>query len=302
MKNYLLRPFIKSILFFSIIYVFNSCNSGNDKASLNTEETNSCVMDFTFEDNIPLGPHVLDTTSAQMEISIFPNIVSTWVNSALPLMIDSIKSDGFCALKDSADAMHARDPGCTEYLTALRICYGLSTDFTKVVALYQPVYLCNIGSIGGKTNYSLKRGLGNYYSYDPTSESFSRTTDSTCLERYKDSILIVHKVGESRSHFRNPPANDTLGDVNSIVFTFREIAAVINDNNATPYVKVWNAIQELTIVSVGETLNKHAIVLGPKQLRIPLKPFTSPCGSGLFCNKFANLGHLCPPSCITMSF
>jgi hypothetical protein len=252
-----------------------------------------CVMDFSNEDSLNLTGHVKDTTAGQMEILNFQQNISTTLNSTLPFLIDSIYSDAFCALKDSADRYHVTGGECVNYFTALEISYGLNPDFNAITVLYQPVYLCKIS---GQNNYAVNYSR-TYYKYNPASSSFVLTTDTSSFKRYTDSILISHTASDPPSHFQNPPVgNDTLGDVRSVIFPFQEIAALISDNKS-PYLKIWNAVRNVQVISAGETLNKHDLLLGPVQLHIPLGPITTTCGSALFCNKFANLGGLCPPSC-----
>jgi hypothetical protein len=253
-------------------------------------------MDFTGEDTLTLTNHVTDTTTGQQEIISFDQNISTSVQADLPLLIDSIYANAFCSLKDSAERHHDKISGCGNYFTAMKVSYGLNVQYKKITVLYQPVYLCKTTG----QNYAVKN-TGAYYEYNAGSLSFVISTDTSSFKRYTDSILISHTVSATPSHFRNPPAdNDTLGDVRSVIFPFQEIAALIADNE-TQYVKIWNAIRPVPVISAGVTLNKHDLILGPAQLHIPLSPVDTTCGGALFCNKFANLGSLCPPNCLSVS-
>ncbi len=296
------------IKFFTLacILLMISCGPSNETAdnakSMMALSTTPCSMNYASEDSINLNDHVWDTAVAVPEISHFTLYVGSSASSTLPLLADSISRNAFCLLKDSADKMHQSDTSCNHYITALKLTLGLDVGLSKVQLLFQPAYLCLVNKTGNSGSYQLKGISTTYYMYDASTESFSVSTDTASKQRYIDNILIEHKRGEAKSAFRQPVAgNDTLGDVISVIYSFQEIISLINDNANTAYVKVWNAIQDKYIPSVGYYLQKHTLILGPSQLNVPIKPFT-PVGSGIFSNKFANFAHLCPPSCNGLTF
>jgi len=292
----------KVVAFVFASFLITSCNSEGTQTTMLSNSSTSCAMDFSLEDSIDLGPHVLDTTLAEAEVIEFNDVVSTSSEPNLPLLIDSIRSQAFCQLWDSAVSLQKRNSNCPNYITALKLIYGLNSANNKIVLLYQPLYLCKTAVISGKKIYSVNGASNIYYAYDHSASSFVITNDTSSIGNYADSVLISRIPGEIPSHFINPPAdNDTLGDVNSVIFTFQEIDALLNDNNST-FLKLWNAAQNVYVASVNLTLRKHSVIIGPSQFTIPLAPYISPCNSGLFCNAFANLANMCPPSCNEISF
>lgn len=284
----------------------NSCGDGNNNLTESnsnmTTSSESCSMVFGGEDSINLIGHVWDTTAAIPEISHFSLYIGSTASSTLPLLADSISKNAFCALKDTADKFHMSDTNCNHYITALKITLGLDSTSRKIQLLFQPAFLCLVPCTGTSASFQLKGISTTYYTYNAITESFSIASDTSSKQRYIDKILIEHKIGEPKSKFRQPVAgNDTLGDVISVIFSFQEIISLIDCNANTDYLKIWNAIQNNYIPSVGYALQKHSLILGPKQLNVPLMPFT-PVGSGIFSNKFANFSHLCPPSCNLLSY
>lgn len=280
------------------VFLTTGCSGPSSGPESFATTDSTCVMHFMDEDSLNLAPHAMESAIAQAEILAFPGTISSSSNPQLRLLVDSIDSGAFCALKDTADAFRQRAGACAGYFTGLKMCYGLSSDFSAVTILYQPVYLCRII---GQNSYLLNN-TGTYYRYDEVDRIFVPETDTSAFKRYTDSILISHSPSAAPSHFRNPPStNDSLGDARSVVFLFREIGALIGDNNSA-CVKVWNAVRQVQITGSTGVINKHDLLLGPAELTIPLSGMSAGCGSALFCNRFANLGNLCPPGCDFTSF
>jgi hypothetical protein len=294
------KSFIISLLAVSLIQC--NRNKSNIEPALTSIVSTSCLT-FENEDAIDLGPHVLDTNTAKVEAAAFnPNVVTS-ATGTLPLLIETIAANAFCKLKDSADALKSRDT-CSHYVTGIRLIFGLNSNFNEVTLLYQPVFLCRISSESGYGSYAIDEYNGSgYYYYNRSSSSFEITTDASSFHRYRDSILISHTPNDAYSHFRYPSlGNDTLTDVRSVIYTFQEIAALITDNGTTPYVKLWNTVQNINVPSAGTVVRKHAVLLGPDHLHVTGGSSSSPCSGGGFCDAFANLQGMCPPGCIKLIY
>ena len=296
---------VKLMLVCGLLFFISNCRKDNSdtpcqSASQNTTamRTGTCFESMADENQIALGSHIMSQAMGASEIFHFGTSVSTSAAGNLKALADSLDKDSFCPLIDSALARVSGTGGCNDYISALKIYYGLSPDLKRITLLYQPVYYCRTSydATSHKAIYDLHNPSPDvFYKYTTANNAFvvASIADKTCIDRYKSEILLRHSPSASPSAFDQSDPNGNLQDVEAVIYSFQEIYALIGDN-ATPYVKVYNAIRRITVD--GTVVNKHDLLLAPAEFN------SSGTTAGSFLNCYADLAHLCPPSCFPVAF
>lgn len=185
----------------------------------------------------------------------------------------------FIALHTIAERL-AGSPA-SDYVTGLKMNLGIKAG--KICILYQAVGLTKSaiqsGNLqAGQREYDVICDA-DYYIYQKESNTFEKTTDLTPISDYKVLITIRHK-----DRLGTPFTGFIEGiDIESAIFSFQEIFAVLDHNPGSDTVGICNAIE--IAPEQTETPVKHALILAPDALQIT------------FYNVYADLAHLCPPNC-----
>lgn len=170
----------------------------------------------------------------------------------------------------------------SDYVTGLKMNLGIKDG--KMCILYQAVGLTksaiqNKNVRTGQREYNIICDT-DYYFYQKESNTFERTTDITPLSEYKELITIRHNDEPGTGFTRFIEGSD----IESAIFSFQEIFAVLDHNPGSDTVGICNAIE--IAPEQTETSVKHALILAPDGLQITD-----------FYNVYADLAHLCPPNC-----
>ena len=163
---------------------------------------------------------------------------------------------------------------------------------------YQPLYLNRDPKDNSSTNgnhYFIPCEDNTYYTYVNTKDSFkiavATATDLACINTYTSNIKINHfrskNIKPDDTTLKFIQADDSSGDVRSVIFSFQEIDSLITGNNYKKYVLLENAVEDETFKKIKYL--KHHILLKASN---DLNRFTND-----FTDMYGNLSHLCPPSC-----
>lgn len=286
-----------SIASFCMMTCFLSCTS-EEEPTVTEKQQNvgpvfavpTCLWpDSTEKPLFDLSNHPKPEAEGNFEISEFNmNSIYAVNGSSLPFKTNVILNEHFCALKDTAYKIRQNSVKPDSSVGALRIRLGLNARKDSIVMVYQPVALINPTVSVDTISFTVDEGTNPQY-YRHTPSGFSAISNTTACKDYTLYIQLKHKQSETPSKFR-------LGkDVESVLFSFQEIGQLIDDNQ-TNYVSVWNAFAKKPGTTSNDSICYHSILLGPDSLNGPSKFF------GPFPNKFANLAHLCPPSCEKVAF
>jgi hypothetical protein len=189
-----------------------------------------------------------------------------------------IGADQLLDLYLEASSMYKKD---TDIL-ALKIIFGAENESFHFV--FQPVCLGQIGE--GYEAHGVKQGLFQIFASDFCREfnkEFTPLDDPFPYQAYYQSeVKIARKKGKPLGHF-------ILGhDTEYAIITFQEIFTLLKDNSNSVNLNIYNCIRRRY---TNEDLDfRHSLIfasgnMGPN--------FADP----VFENKYANLIHLCPPSC-----
>jgi hypothetical protein len=277
---------INNLLIIAILTLFASCNSGE------TGKKDEVKSDVRAEARTVAAEDVLDMSEMALEetygVQQF-TLLSTYLkieNVAVPAEImDSILLSAFDSLKYESGNL----AGSGRHVKAVQIHHGVDAS-KRMQLLYTPVCLTHsVDVYDGHLNR-----LGTYtiipssktFTYNTAQQKFVRvnaTALSTLTGAYKNYMRIKHTPAGSYEAYQN-------GDVTSVIFPYQEIDTLAAHNyeaDAEKYIYVCNAVKSQTIS--GTEYIKHSLILAADGL-IPLD-------STDFRRKFANLAHLCPPSC-----
>ncbi|MCW3103304.1 MAG: hypothetical protein JWO09_1744 [Bacteroidetes bacterium] len=228
------------------------------------------------EDSIQLEGHQVIRAAGESQMDLCHERIKMDSTFSLPHHAAGIRAKAFDTLEEIA---YSFGPASAHYILALKINYGLDTTNKTMSLLYQPLLLDKDSTTTGRY---LPKGNSTYYKYNTTFKRFEVATDISCLQLYKDRITFKRPGQKYFSVFDT--TNDITGDVESLVFSFQEIKKII-DENKTEILYLCNAAEY--VEDKDKVDIKHSILLGPDEITKTL----------IFYRKFANLSHLCPPSC-----
>lgn len=252
------------------------------------------------EDEIYLMISAVDPKDAERYIETAGDFI--WINNN-PI-IQQAAQPRIQAIRDLqaiAKSIPTNPEPCNNYITGLKIFYGIKN--TAFILYYRPVKFCrsSLYDIGGRETwgtYQVYQDVNSYYYYDGT--DFINETDAAKLQIIKDEINAYQDinngvkirrsqiVGTQRSSFIKSAHRS--GDVESVTFSFQEFFALMDANPVSNVIRIWNVIKGREHPNENLVhdllLSAESIVSINGDVQIPT--FTGP---------FADLSHLCPPSC-----
>lgn len=223
-------------------------------------------------------------------------------NTPLALQAAVISTAAVAALAATATAMSCALPpaACQGTVTGLKIMYALNGN--SLVLYYKPLKFCRASRGFGQGvqyfgQYQVSEAT-DLYTYSAASSSFvpvtgaaiqQATTEINAYQQTKTGIQIV-RSDTRRTGFVDTPT--IVGDVKSLIFPIQELLAIGKSPGNKGNIYLWNSISEIS--SPGETpLVKHTLLLSSDDVTQSGNiVYVSALGSA-----FANLSHLCPPSC-----
>jgi hypothetical protein len=223
---------------------------------------------------------------------------------AISIPAGEISSAQLAVFRDSAKAI-PRDAGaCGDWMPGMRIIYGQDGSF--LVLYFQPVQLCAysgkfLSPKGQQQHFDLTNS-GGFYTYiggQFVKLSPAQIVDmNTKIDQYRKKksagspygveILSPNNVwGE----FVDNGDNDAKGNVKSLVYPVDELITLANISGAK--VKLWNAVETAEVTDGNTTYHtKHDILLSTGDVYNNGNDLIVPVNAA-----FANLSHICPPSC-----
>ena len=250
------------------------------------------------EDNLALAGDTLHTSTGNAYFTSKNNNLFVYVKVVLTT-IDSLQNKmDTTYLRKIYDSATTRAHG-TNYVTVLQIKYGIHAS--RVILYYKPLCLT-------RDSYNTTTKVGTYSNHNSFDSCYYTCSPSGFIKApyknqfqkdslsYADSMQIRHHAGGGIGGFYT--TNNDSGDVNSIIFSFQEIYALVKANNYSKYVKFCNIGE--TATPYGISFNRHGIMMGPNDL--PPSKSAAAQGSGVYFNVYADLGNMCPPSCSSITF
>lgn len=261
-----------------------------------------------------------EVPTATTSIRKFTQVVS--VNGAsLAIEAATIKTVALCQLRQ--DALDLLD-GCTGYMTAVKIFYGMSG--TNMQYFYNPVLLCYKSASeesGICFNHYTVIYSDRYYTYTNNSNTFTPVAGNApqvvaaSAKVYTQSVRIVHVDGEQPGGWKPAGSEtDVFGDAEGLIYTIREMKMAAS-RNGTETFKLFNHVQQFYASRAngeGVILNKHSLILsggnsdGRNTLRGKMKEkyfgFDAAVNDKVraLIAPYMNLAHLCPPNCVTPAY
>jgi hypothetical protein len=244
------------------------------------------------EDRIYLDRSFKSPINGEQEINLCANFLkigNVIVDGNIPLeIVDNV--NGLIDLYKEATSL-SKIGG---YITGLKMIFGIDVDpidpqKSKVCLLYQPVCMqknSNIGNTNKVRLYDIHDGP-DIYKYNDTNKTFTPIIldeVKKLVTNYTNVIQILH------SDLPNDTHSDFIKgfDVESMIFPFQEIFALLYDNKPDEIIKISNCIKKNEI-DPSFLIIKHSILLSVNT--------TTESASGTFKGMYANLIHLCPPHC-----
>jgi hypothetical protein len=223
--------------------------------------------------------------------------------SALDLFAEEIDAAELDSFEVYANALTC-NPACADWMTGMRIIY--SQDGASLKLYYQPILLCatNAARPGPKGNiqdFDLCNS-GSFYEY--TSGRFKKLITQAQLDDMTNRI-DNYKIAKSPDlpygvQIKNPAGiwenfdatndDNPAGSVKSVVYPLGELISL----NTGRMVKLWNTVELTSVKKDGVTTlyHKHNILLSTENVTSAGTILNVPKDA-----KFADLSHLCPPSC-----
>ncbi|MCW3086427.1 MAG: hypothetical protein JWP12_3793 [Bacteroidetes bacterium] len=220
--------------------------------------------------------------------------------SRLNLLLDKISESDVQILYDEAFQL-AKVAKAIDFLTCLKVTFGVDSQTNQVKAIYSGVFLTYDESYYDASANEIARfiyggegakhiifngGLIGYVGNDPT-------------DGYHNDIY-VSDLGDGK--FRPTKHGITIDDdVESHIFSFQEVFAFFKINKLSE-IYLYNATR-----SVNKRI-KHGLLFTPVDLLLDpeitlslpffgINALTPQIAEGFIVGDYANLSHLCPPSC-----
>jgi hypothetical protein len=251
------------------------------------------------EDVLALSGDTIQPPSANAGFALKNSSLYSYIGGILTT-IDSLQNKMDTAyLRNLYDSATKRAHG-TNYVTVLQIKYGYHTN--KVVLYFKPLCLTRdsynsttkVGTYSNHNNFDSA-----YYTCSPTGVTIAPYKNQFLVDSasYVSSMQIRHHIGSSVRAFYPYNTVDSA-DVNSIIFSFQEVYALVKANNNSRYVKFSNIAR--TSLIDGSNFVRHSIAIGPSDL--PPSKTAGVQGSGVYFNVYADLGSMCPPGCTSLTY
>ena len=235
-----------------------------------------------------LGARWIEETETYLEIA----------GGKIGVLAAEFKLNAINQLQTAAEQLSTNPTPCANYLTGLKLFYAFKNG--KFTLYYRPVKFCNLSKSYGQGSqlfgqYKLYENANSYFKYsDP---NFVEVTDAAEkqailaeIDAYKIQIKIKHRDTDPLAPFIS--SVDISGDVCSVIFSFQEMLALGLASYGTSNIRIWNSVE---VISYNlDQWNKHGLLLSTENV-------TSSGGSinvYAYQGSFANLSHMCPPSCI----
>jgi hypothetical protein len=268
-----------------------------DKVTFSNEDTITDMDDF-----------FKTKAGAKNEVDLFTNrfrcdsLGDTLVIDNTPQRINMSALDSFYRLANS-------QVKCANFLTGIRITLGMQNN--AIVFLYQPVYMHDTGTYRQENSYYVfDLDPKTYYTYDPAKFLFVKYNgDAAALcKNYYTNIRIIHTQDATLETFNQDFSGrqSWKNDTKSIIFSFQEIFRLYHDNtNETDgqrYCKniyIRNGAANYRKGKLNQWRIKHTVLFsidnGSLNSFLSLPQITE-------VGRFANLAHLCPPSCESLNY
>lgn len=285
-------------------------------------QAQTCFATFTNEEPIDVKIHLLPPRAATTSISNFTLAVAEHnTNHTFSVVAAKIAKQAFCTLKmeamsvqqNTATVFCSGGGTCQKYVTGVKIIYGLDTLANKIQLYYQPMVLCYMRDTTfietGICDFSVfcPTFSGKIYKYVGSDFALATTAEFIAsVESYTNYFTIEHTATETKKKFKKGASGtDGNGDVEAVMFSFQEISQALNLNPGSAELWFENNIRTIN----GK--NKHTLVMtteksvtlkfGRAKYVFPeffdLKNLTLTAAA-----VYANLAHLCPPNCPTLSY
>lgn len=218
--------------------------------------------------------------------------------NSIGLLAMEIPLLAFDSLWQKAGEIDPYPDSCTSYITGFKMFYAVREG---VFTLYfRPVKFCLLSKCYGQGaqlfgRYKLHEVSSTYYKY--VQPAFVEVTDSnekntilTEFANYRNLVKIRHRDGDTD---RTPfiAESDITGDVCATIFSFQEVFALAEASSSSVNIRFWNSIEDVTYNN--DRWNKHGLLLSTEVVT-----YAGPVISvHTYCGSFANLSHMCPPSC-----
>lgn len=287
------------IILVLLAFIFFQCQTPtppeNEQSNPPVEKLNvpSCLYPPVGAENlISLDIHVLSVEKAKRERKLFIENFRYKKPSGeyvhfKDTIIEQIYKAHFCTFKTTCQACTAN---CKDTIIGLRFVYGIDADY-KMKLFYQPVCLSlTTTTTNDSVAFFVSRDQPKvFYKYE-SAKGFSTatSTETLAIANYKQ-VFINKNI--STTAIWKPYQPDV--DVGSVIFTFAEIGDLLDDGTKDT-VFVYNAAFLRAIPKSNDSLINHSIIL---TIDGNLNKLFSD-----FKGKYANLSHLCPPSCNNLTF
>jgi len=288
------------IMNFPCIYGQNKpCGKIGDRQRLmNIANHTSNLNDIKNEDVVNLNKHPKEPDIGRLEIEDCKDYLKTKrFLRKLPIKwreaVAIINREHLLKLYEKAKKMNNQ----AHYITGLKMEFGLDKN-KEVSLIYRPVKFFDRGVIND-TTYNYESVEGGMYRYEGGTSGFKLIdylSREELIQTYKSKIRIKHSeiLGDGYNSFIEGE------DVESVIFSFQEIFALMYDNRedcanhnifeqSNDSILIYSAIQKDTVNPNLST--KHSLLLS-------LKEYDKYKKRERFEDKFANLGRLCPPNCV----
>lgn len=272
-----------------LVFILLGCNN-TDSQIYNNKNIPTCLLPAVNTSTIiDLTPHELDVDTAKREIDLFIRTFSIKAAPSKTIGFQStpvlkIEAMAFCNPDFQREWDSCRSSNTQTIIPALRFHHGYIEAEQKTTFIFQPICLKVVAANSTSITFSPISESKNYYEYDNSRFKISLNY-SAYTEAYKKHILICNPYS-----CKNPQCKSTghfieKTHVTSLIYTLYEIGSLIKDNLGKT-INLCNAAI-LDFSKCDSTVIRHSIILGPEGSEKLLG----------FNNKFANLSHLCPPSC-----
>lgn len=254
------------------------------------------IITLPNEKNIYLNPTDVDPAVGKPSINNFNDHFKHKTDpKKLNLLLDKITKQQIELLyKEAADL--AKADNSTDFLTCLRVTLGADSTTNSVKAIYSAVYLKYVETYYDVTpvNPIMKYTFGQESGTYSMTGNQLRAYNGNPITDYDNNINIIDDITGTPRHTSRGP--NIENDTESHLFPFQEILTLI-DTNQVSSIYLYNAIRTI------ENQPKHGLLVSPVDLLLdPPIAFT---GINLTFESYgivkvgdyANLSHLCPPSC-----
>jgi hypothetical protein len=247
--------------------------------------TKSLTPQISKEDVLDLTGSVVDFISGRKEISDssrYLKVNDTHLNDS-EKPIDLIPYNAFQLLYKKATKLHQSG----NYVTGLKIHFGVNSSANKICLFYQPVCLDNGVEVTPKLRqYTVVEG--DYFLYDSIKNKFTLKKHSTVLpflNSHKEEMSIL-RVDSAKVHSRFLPSLD----VEAVIFPFQKIMLLISENLNGTHIGLFNAIRK---EKNEDNVIKHTILL---QAINGNPQNTRGMAASVASSSYGNLANLCPPN------